>query len=208
MTVAIRTRVNRDARRDSIVDVAAEVFLAQGYDAASMGEIAARLGGSKATLYVYFKNKDELFRALVERCCAWQRTQVENLGAEEGPARETLVSLGRQHLVTVTCETSIRQLRLVMGAASHDPQSAALFHEASTLATVHRLAGQLEPLRRRGELDLWDLETGARQLMALCEARLLRPRLLNIVGEPSADEIASDAGRAATTFLRAYGLPR
>ena len=46
-----------------------EVFFEQGYTAASMSTIAARLGGSKGTLYNYFKSKEELFEAQVRDMC-------------------------------------------------------------------------------------------------------------------------------------------
>ena len=42
------------------------MFLAQGFDAASMGEIAREAGVSKGTLYVYFDSKEHLFQAIVE----------------------------------------------------------------------------------------------------------------------------------------------
>src|SRR5882757_6223376 len=62
----------RDERRDHILDVARDAFLSTGYADTSMSAIAARLGGSKGTLYNYFKSKDELFNAYVERRCLWQ----------------------------------------------------------------------------------------------------------------------------------------
>src|SRR3954464_10654712 len=62
-------RKGRGDRRELILDVASEVFLKEGYAATSMSEIAARLGGSKGTLYNYFKSKEELFEAYVSRNC-------------------------------------------------------------------------------------------------------------------------------------------
>ena len=47
----VKPRLDRDARREAILDVASDVFLEEGYANASMSTIAARLGGSKGTLY-------------------------------------------------------------------------------------------------------------------------------------------------------------
>src|SRR5579862_2413366 len=58
-----------DARRRAILEVGREVFLAQGYAATSMSEIAAKLGGSKGTLYNYFRSKEELFSAFITDTC-------------------------------------------------------------------------------------------------------------------------------------------
>src|ERR1700748_881544 len=65
----IKPRSHRDSRREAILDVATEVFLEVGYSCASMSAIAARVGGSKGTLYNYFKSKEELFEAFVRRSC-------------------------------------------------------------------------------------------------------------------------------------------
>src|ERR1700757_1096749 len=57
------------AKRRQILEGARRVFLAQGFDAASMGEIARTAGVSKGTLYVYFENKERLFDAIVGQEC-------------------------------------------------------------------------------------------------------------------------------------------
>ena len=56
----------RQAKRDEILAAASSLFLAQGYDGASMGKIAAAAGLTPNTLYWYFSDKDELFVAVAE----------------------------------------------------------------------------------------------------------------------------------------------
>src|SRR3982074_2269723 len=63
-------------KRRQIVEGARQVFLAQGFDAASMGEIARVAGVSKGTLYVYFKSKEELFEAIVRQECQANAEQI------------------------------------------------------------------------------------------------------------------------------------
>ena len=58
-------RVRTEAKRDAIVGVAAAVFGEMGFERASMDEIAARTGASKATVYGYFGSKQELFLAVI-----------------------------------------------------------------------------------------------------------------------------------------------
>src|SRR3546814_18218562 len=53
-------RTKSEARKDAILGVALEVFREVGFEAASMSQISARVGGSKATLYNYFASKEEL----------------------------------------------------------------------------------------------------------------------------------------------------
>lgn len=60
-------RVKTDAKRQAFLDAAKEVFQEKSFDRASMFEIAARVGSSKATLYRYFDSKEALFLELIRR---------------------------------------------------------------------------------------------------------------------------------------------
>src|SRR6201988_3308379 len=65
-------RPQETAKRRQIIDGARAAFLAQGFDAASMGEIARQAGVSKGTLYIYFASKEELFAVVVQESCQMQ----------------------------------------------------------------------------------------------------------------------------------------
>ena len=78
------TTTARDSRREAILDAAEAVFLEVGFSAASMSMIAARVGGSKGTLYNYFKSKDELFAAYIDRHCVWQQQGMADLLSGDG----------------------------------------------------------------------------------------------------------------------------
>src|SRR5271156_2620738 len=60
-------RLPRLARRRQLLDAAMEVFVARGYHAAAMDEIAERAGVSKPVLYQHFPGKQELYLALLEQ---------------------------------------------------------------------------------------------------------------------------------------------
>src|ERR671932_2340549 len=66
-------RLPRDARRAQLLAAAQEVFVANGYHAAAMDDIAERAGVSKPVLYQHFPGKLELYLALLD-------TQAEALG--------------------------------------------------------------------------------------------------------------------------------
>jgi AcrR family transcriptional regulator len=59
----------RSARRAQLLDSALEVFVAQGYHAAAMDDIAERAGVSKPVLYQHFPGKLELYLALLDESC-------------------------------------------------------------------------------------------------------------------------------------------
>jgi AcrR family transcriptional regulator len=64
-----RERMPRSARRAQLLDAALEVFVAKGYHATGMDDIADRAGVSKPVLYQHFPGKLELYLALLDTSC-------------------------------------------------------------------------------------------------------------------------------------------
>ncbi len=62
-------RLPRRARRAQLLESALEVFVAQGYHAAAMDDIAERAGVSKPVLYQHFPGKLDLYLALLDQSC-------------------------------------------------------------------------------------------------------------------------------------------
>src|SRR5690349_23069593 len=87
--------IDSDKRRQ-IVDGARAVFLAQGFDAASMGEIARKAGVSKGTLYVYFDSKEALFQAIAHEQCHAQAERVFALDHADHDVEGVLTRLGTE----------------------------------------------------------------------------------------------------------------
>lgn len=63
-------RLPRNARRAQLLEVALDVFVAEGYHNASMDDIAERAGVSKPVVYQHFPGKLELYLALLDSSCA------------------------------------------------------------------------------------------------------------------------------------------
>src|SRR3954447_2746096 len=71
-------RLPRSQRRAQLLTAAQEVFVAQGYHAAAMDDIAERAGVSKPVLYQHFPGKLELYLALLETHCDALVTRVRD----------------------------------------------------------------------------------------------------------------------------------
>ena len=67
MATARRKEKEKELRRSEIIDAAEKLFFSKGYDGVSMDDVAKRTELAKGTLYLYFKNKDSLFFAVVQR---------------------------------------------------------------------------------------------------------------------------------------------
>lgn len=67
----------KDAARARIVQAAIDVFTTRGFDAATMDEVAQRVGVSKAALYRYFPSKNALLEEVFVGTQKWMRQQLE-----------------------------------------------------------------------------------------------------------------------------------
>ena len=119
------------------------MFLAQGFDAASMGAIAREAGVSKGTLYVYFKSKEELFEAIVEEQCRQQAEQIFAFDDQADIAAE-LKRVGAD-LARFLCRPGgVSPLRTVIAIADRMPELGARFYQsgpARGIASLQQLSG-------------------------------------------------------------------
>ncbi|MCS7177299.1 MAG: TetR/AcrR family transcriptional regulator [Candidatus Kapabacteria bacterium] len=97
-------RRDKEAKRDRLLQAAAELFARKGYHATRVAEIAQRAGVAKGTVYEYFPTKEELFYALLDGWLTRFETDLsEHLAAESDPlrqadiVREAAVQFYRRH---------------------------------------------------------------------------------------------------------------
>jgi len=192
------------AKRRQILEGARAVFLAQGFDAASMGEIARAAGVSKGTLYVYFENKEQLFEAIVHGQCQVQAEGLFNLDPAERDVEAVLTRLGTG-LVAMMCEPGrASSLRTVIAIAARMPEIGKKFYETGPACGIAMLASYLQAQVDAGELAIEDCEVAAAQFIDACQSTLFKPMLFNFAAAPSAERIAYVVGIAVRTFMAAY----
>jgi AcrR family transcriptional regulator len=195
-----------DERRQAILEIAGELFLQEGYAAASMSAIAARLGGSKGTLYNYFTSKTELFAAYMAEACVANSEALVGTADDDTPIREALRRIGTGFLSFVLQEDAMAVHRLVIAEAHRFPELGQAFYEVGPKISTERMAGWLTRRMDRGELRRVDPEMAARQFFALCKSGLHSLRLWNVMPEVSAEQIARHIDAQVDMFLAAYGV--
>ena len=193
----------RDQRRDRILQVAREVFFEEGFNAATMSTIATRLGGSKATLYAYFKNKEDLFDAIIaDQCSVIEKMLVlENEGAD---IRTTLTDLGRELVTAMSSDQSVRTMQLIIEESRRNPELARRFDETGPKVGTERLAAYLAGAHARGEISASDPVHAAGVLAILLKGELFFRRILGLEPEPTPERIEKEVQSAVTNFLAAY----
>ncbi len=199
-------RVKTEAKRDAIVAAASEVFRDDGYEGASMAGIAARVGGSKATLYSYFKSKEELFVAVTHEAAKAQFDPVfAALGQAGDDLPATLQVFGEKVLGFLCSEDAIKTRRAVV-AESGRTDIGRRFHEVGPKAGMERIAAFLQDQMDRGRMKPAAPLLAALQLVALLECETLTPLLLGLEKGMSPARIRSAVKRALGTFLAAYAV--
>jgi AcrR family transcriptional regulator len=205
MTVETKIRLDRDARREAILDAAQAVFMEAGFAAASMSEIAARVGGSKGTLYNYFKSKEEIFEAYIQRFCGFQQEAMDHLLSRRGDVRETLREVGLSFLRFSLSETALRNLAMVAAESRRAPEIGRVFYAAGPMRGVERLAEFMAAATAEGRLRPCDPLRAAHQFIGLCQNRLLKACLCNVAAWPDAKALDEEVDGAVETFMAAFG---
>lgn len=192
-------------RRAAIVAAARRSFLAKGYAATSMSGLLKILGGSKATLWSYFRSKEDLFAAVIEDVTASFRRQIETDLLAPGTMEETLVHFCRNFTRRLADPDGVATWRLVMAESSRFPEVGQIFYRQAAGHIERALAAYIQQqidsgrLRDEGALEM------ARLLMGMHKAGLHR-RLWGVEPASGADPDA-DARRFVGYFLRLFALP-
>ena len=93
-----RRKEEKAQRRESILDAAEQVFAQNGFDAATMDEVARAARVSRALVYVYFGDKRELHLAICQRALVELRGLFEAAVASQARGRDQLVAIGRSYM--------------------------------------------------------------------------------------------------------------
>jgi AcrR family transcriptional regulator len=194
-------------KRRRIVDGAREVFLARGFDAASMGEIARRAGVSKGTLYVYFDSKEALFEAIAREVCGGQAEAVFHLDPSDHDVEAVLTRIGRGFVGFLCRAGAMSPLRTVISISERMPEIGTEFYEAGPADGARKLGAYLESQVATGVLEIDDCEVAAAQFLDSCLATILKPLLFNASGPPSDERRDHVVGMAVRMFLAAYRPP-
>uniref|UniRef100_E6VDR4 Regulatory protein TetR n=1 Tax=Rhodopseudomonas palustris (strain DX-1) TaxID=652103 RepID=E6VDR4_RHOPX len=201
-------RVRTEAKRDAILDTAAEVFKERGLEGASMSEIASRLGGSKATLYGYFPSKEELFVHVALRVVGKQILGMyEDLKAraDDDPER-VLIEVGKRLLTRVLAEDATTAHRLAV-AHGRIGNLGRIFYDAGPGKAIEAFTRYIDAAAKAGRLRTDHPGTASRHLLALLESEIVYRRSLQFDDAISAGEIDQCVGRAVKVFLAAYAAP-
>lgn len=170
-----------------------------------MSQIAAQVGGSKSTIYGYYKNKEELFLEVVLN--GIQR-MVENASSELDSSLllfDKLHILGVEYLSYILSEDTIA-LRRMLHATSNQGEAVRTAYYQVLHSSWEHVADLIASAMKEGLLREGDPWIAATQLKCLFELDLVDRRLLNINQSTSAEEIEQTVVSGLDIF-RCYYKP-
>jgi AcrR family transcriptional regulator len=192
------------AKRRQILEGARSVFLLQGFDAASMGDIARAAKVSKGTLYVYFDSKEALFQEIVGEECQAQAERVFALDSSDHDVEAVLTKLGRGFIRFLCDPKRVSSFRTVVAIAERMPELGKRFYETGPASGIARVARYIDDQAKVGILDVPDCELAAAQFLDSCKSTTFFPVLANAAERPSDERIDYVVASAVRTFLAAY----
>jgi TetR/AcrR family transcriptional repressor of mexJK operon len=195
---------------ERILDVAAELFLAQGYGATSIEAIARQARVSKRTFYHRFRDKTAVFAAVVRRIVEGLRPPAGTPLYEGGSLAEILQRLEKLILRAALTPMALALNRLMIAEAQRFPELAAIVaREGGRAELVGHIATLLEREARAGSLAVERPEFAAEQFLQLVVASPQR-RALGLGTPMTEAELDTWADDCVNLFLhgcRSWGRP-
>lgn len=197
--------IKRGRKYDQVLDGARAVFLAGGYEGASVDAIARAAGVSKATLYSYFPDKKLLFMEVAKAECLAQVAEAEAILAPDAKPRDALRAAGQRITGFVLSEFGQSIFRMCVAESDRFPALGREFFRTGPAVFRAQMCDYLRIARGRGELVIDDVELAAEQFVEMCHAVLFVEMVFGVRDGATDDEIARVVDGAVETFMARYG---
>jgi len=192
--------VEHDKRKKEILERALDVFTDEGYEDTTFRKIAERCGITRTILYLYFKNKREIFSYSIKQFTVGLEADVREIAGRETLSNAEKLS-AILDMVLARCTREKRLLTVIFGYLDHlrrsggDPdervrrRTIRMRHILSTLVIAGIQGGEFRKIPVRAATDL---------IYSLIETAIFR---IVILGQPNAGTL-SDSGRLVVEGMK------
>ncbi len=199
------TQPTRKGRKyDDVLEGARSVFLAQGFEGASVDDIARTAGVSKATLYSYFADKRLLFLEVAKAECCRQVSEAEGKIGHDVRLKDALAIAAVTLVDFFTSDFYLRMFRVVVAESERFPELGRQFYETGPAMARDRLVEYLTEAEARGEVRIEDKALAADLFGEMCRADLFNRLLFGITAKVSQAQKDRIVTGAVTTFMARY----
>ena len=199
--------IEHDKRKREILEKALDVFIDEGYEDTTFQKIAERCGITRTILYLYFKNKREIFTFSIKLFMEKLEVEIRAIGAD--PARNQSDKLAT--IMSKIIEAGVSQRRLLsvildylghIRAAGGDPDERV---RRRTIRMRHILAGLIIEGQKKGDFSQFSVKAAGDLLFALLEAAIFR---VAVLGQADVSSLSDAASLLASSFKSNEPKPR
>ncbi|MBR0859719.1 TetR/AcrR family transcriptional regulator [Bradyrhizobium liaoningense] len=149
----VTSRAARAAeRRAAIVEAAMEEFIARGFAATRLDDIAKRAGVAKGTIYLHFKDKESMFEELVRIVIVPVVAKLNALPPPTGTVRELIETFAGNFLKEVMGTRRGDLVRLIVAEGPRFPSVADFYYREVVSRGIAGMRGLIELGIARGEI--------------------------------------------------------
>lgn len=205
--MAETVRTGKDERRATILAIARTAFLHDGYAATSMSQIAAKVGGSKATLYNYFPSKKDLFFAVVETESNEVLRHLYDVCIDEQPfdIHVALIQFGRRFVKMILSDDLIAFNRMVVAESVRFPEVGQAMYELGFKRGIDQLRGLIQKGMDVKMFRKANPRQAAEFLLTMCAGHLHDIKTWNVGIQLTLEDIDRQIEHATNAFLAFYG---
>ncbi|KIC49886.1 TetR/AcrR family transcriptional regulator [Tateyamaria sp. ANG-S1] len=197
--------VRRGRKFDQVLEGARDVFMVDGFEGASVDDIARAAGVSKATLYSYFPDKRLLFMEVANSECARQsQDAIDNIDMN-APPRDVLNQAGKHFLKFITSKFGQQVFRICVAESDRFPEIGRAFYKSGPERMRAEMGEYFEAAVARGDLKIDDYTLAADQFGELCKADLWPRLMFGVIDSVTDEDIDRVVDSAVKTFLARYG---
>lgn len=197
--------IKKGRKFDQVIDGATHVFMRDGFDGASVDDIAREAKVSKATLYSYFTDKRVLFMEVARTECTRQADAALDEINMALPPRDVLRKACKSMMRFFYSDFGVNVFRIAVAESSRFPELGRAFYLNGPMEARKRLITYLNAAIAKGDLVIDDIDIAADQLPQLCKADLHEKLIFGIQDGFTEEEIDRIATAAVDLFLSRYG---
>jgi AcrR family transcriptional regulator len=197
-------RKKTETRRAAIIKAAADAFLELGYEKTSMSLIAERLGGSKATLYSYFKSKEELMLAVLDNEIDTNAAAILGTAMGEPDIRKALSIVGTGYLMQRLSVRPTHYFRMISGLSGESDIGQHFWNKILKPAWT-LMSTKMQEYMDEGRLRQADPWIASMHFKSLVESDLVERRLLGDISGPESELVKDRVANGVEVFLHYYG---
>lgn len=192
-----------EQRCQRFVEVAEELFLNHGFAGTSVNKVVAIAGGSLATLYAEFRNKDELFEAVMKRRAARLFAAMVTPGSEQA-LPDVLEGMARRMLDHMLSDEALSLYRLVVTEGPRFPAVRNAVLHSGWEPFLENLSRQFDGLATRYAWTVSDSRATAELFLTLVQGQVRSLAAWGFVDRFTETHRTDHARKTAQQFLKVY----